>query len=65
LTSGGVAPGNYLVTYTYYDYASTTPYNTMISVNSIAMNTFILLAVGLVVIAATIIVSYFAINKRS
>jgi hypothetical protein len=56
--------GNYMVTYTYWDYSSVTPYNTLTSVNSIANNTFVLLAVGLIVIAATIIISYFAVGKR-
>lgn len=57
-------PADYDVTYTYADYADTTPSTTLNTTKSTVWNSFTLLAVGLIVVAAGIIIGYFTLGKR-
>jgi hypothetical protein len=60
----GVKLGNYLVSYTFYDFVTNQAQNTMNTVTSTVFNAFSLLAVGLIVLAAAVIIGYFSFGRN-
>lgn len=63
-TCGGLKVGIYKVSYTYYSFQSDNANTALVNTRTSTFNAFTLLAVGLVVLAAATIVSYFGFGGK-
>ena len=64
IDDGTIAVGKYNVSYTWYDYTNTNGGNALQTAQTTTFNSFVLLAVGLIVVASTVIIGYFGFGKK-